>query len=181
MTIKEYKMRQIEEADLAMILAWRNSDQIHSMMLTEHKISREEHWAWFHKMKKHAVATNFIFEYRNKPIGYIGYTDYDTTRRKCAPGAYIGERGIASIDCGFYLMYLAVDYAFNQLEMEYLETTVFSKNLRALRIDQFIGYEIISGINKQYIKNGQLENTVMLSLTKASWLKNHNNRLKLMQ
>lgn len=179
MEIKEYKMRQIEESDLAMILAWRNSDEIHSMMLTEHKISREEHWAWFHKMKKHAIATNFIFEYKNKPIGYIGYTSYDITRRKCSPGAYIGERRVASIDCGFYLMYLAADYAFNALGMECLETMVFSKNVKALHIDQFIGYKIVAEISKQYKKNGQLENAVLLNLTKATWLKNHSNLLKL--
>lgn len=43
--MEEYSVRPLEEKDLRLVLDWRNSERVHSKMLTDHKITWEEHLA----------------------------------------------------------------------------------------------------------------------------------------
>lgn len=42
-----YTLRPLEEKDLPIILEWRNSEKVHSKMLTDHKITWEEYYSWY--------------------------------------------------------------------------------------------------------------------------------------
>lgn len=169
----EYSIRPIEEKDLKLLLKWRNSERIHSVMLTDHKINWDEHCEWFKKVSGYAPKRNFIFEYRGKPIGYMGYTQFDEVNKTCSPGAYLGEDSDdIPIDAAIYLFYYAIDYAFEVLKQKALITTVFKTNKRALRIDGILGYEIIG--SKQVIKNNKIDDIYILEMTKENWSKNRN-------
>ena len=109
--MSEYSLRPLEERDLQMVLQWRNSERVHSKMLTDHKIVWEEHFAWFQRIKDNPIKRNLIFEFLGRPIGYIGYTEYDEEKGCCSPGAYLGETEVP-IDAGITLFYMAVEYAF---------------------------------------------------------------------
>ena len=60
--LSEYTLRPIGEQDLKLVLEWRNSKRVHSQMLTDHKITWEEHYAWFQRMKEQPIKRNFVFE-----------------------------------------------------------------------------------------------------------------------
>ena len=83
--MSEYSLRPLEERDLQMVLQWRNSERVHSKMLTDHKIVWEEHFAWFQRIKDNPIKRNLIFEFLGRPIGYIGYTEYDEEKGCCSP------------------------------------------------------------------------------------------------
>ena len=166
--MEEYSIRPLEEKDLPMVLEWRNSERVHSKMLTDHKITWEEHFAWFQRTRANPVKRNLVFEYRNRPIGYIGYTEYDEEGRSCSPGAYLGERDVP-IDAGITLFYMAVDYAFTELGMQRLETSVFKNNKQAMRIDKFLGYKELPGSEEVFVKNGREEIAVRMFMTRADW------------
>lgn len=163
-----YSVRPLAEGDLRMVLEWRNSDRVHSKMLTDHRITWEEHSAWFARMQESPVRRNLVFEYRGRPIGYIGYTEYDEENKCCSPGAYLGETDVP-IDAGLVLFVTAVDYAFDTLGMRRLETSVFRSNRRAMRIDTVLGYQEMPGRDEVYTKNGREEVAVRMELTRARW------------
>lgn len=164
----EYSIRPLEERDLQMLLNWRNSERIHSKMLTEHKITWDEHYTWFQKMKENPVKRNLIFEFQGRAVGYIGYTEYDEQRKSCSPGAYLGETDVP-IDAGITLFYMAVEYAFSELKMQRLETSVFRSNKQAMRLDLFLGYREISDSDEVIMKNGKAEIAVRMALSRAVW------------
>lgn len=168
--IMNYTLRFIEEKDLPLILEWRNSEKIHSKMLTDHKITWEEHYRWYHCMKEQLIKRNFLFEYNKKPIGYIGYTEFDEKKHTCSPGAYLGESIIAPKDAALCLFYTSIEYAFTELNMLKLNTDVFADNKRALKLDKFLGYEILTSENRFITKNGQEKLTYRLVLDKEKWL-----------
>lgn len=166
--IGDYSIRPIEENDLKLLLLWRNSERIHSVMLTDHKITWDEHYNWFKKISEYNPKRNFIFEYKNEPIGYIGYTDNDEKNKICSPGAYLGNNtDIIPIDAAFYLFYFTVEYAFAVLNQKALITTVFKNNKRALKIDKILGYEITEC--NQIVKNNKIEEIYILKLQKKTW------------
>ena len=166
--MEEYSVRPLEEKDLRLVLDWRNSERVHSKMLTDHKITWEEHFAWFQRSKDNPVKRNLVFCYQDRPIGYIGYTEYDDVNMICSPGAYLGETDVP-IDAGITLFYIAVEYAFAELHMKFLETSVFKSNKQAMRIDKFLGYKEVQGKEEVYIKNGKEEIALRMSISKADW------------
>ena len=166
--MEEYSVRPLEEKDLRLVLDWRNSERVHSKMLTDHKITWEEHLAWFQRSKDNPVKRNLVFCYQDRPIGYIGYTEYDDVNMICSPGAYLGETDVP-IDAGITLFYIAVEYAFAELHMKSLETSVFKSNKQAMRIDKFLGYKEVPGKEEVYIKNGKEEIALRMSMSKADW------------
>ena len=166
--MSEYSLRPLEERDLQMVLQWRNSERVHSKMLTDHKIVWEEHFAWFQRIKDNPIKRNLIFEFLGRPIGYIGYTEYDEEKGCCSPGAYLGETEVP-IDAGITLFYMAVEYAFAELNMKYLETSVFRSNKIAMKIDKFLGYKEIPNSDEVFYKNGKEEVAVRMFMTRDDW------------
>lgn len=168
MFLDTYNIRPLQKEDLKMVLEWRNSERIHSVMLTDHKITWEEHCQWFDKASKNKPCRNLIFEYCNKPIGYIGYTDYNDVEKTCSPGAYLGVVGdYVPIDAAFVLFYKTMEYAFNVLGMDKLITEVFKTNKKALKMDKFLGFEIIQ--ENLVLKSGIEVYTYTMVLDKGRW------------
>ncbi|MCR4818825.1 MAG: UDP-4-amino-4,6-dideoxy-N-acetyl-beta-L-altrosamine N-acetyltransferase [Fretibacterium sp.] len=167
--IGDYSMRPIEEGDLRQILEWRNSDEVHSMMLTDHKITWEEHCRWFEKIQQEPVKCHFVFEYQGHPVGYIGYNDFDESARTCTPGMYLGDRKTAPADAGLYLSYMAGKYAFEELGVEKIILEIFSKNKRALSINNMTGQE---GEHYCIKKSSKRETVVRTETTREEYLKN---------
>lgn len=166
----DYILRPFEDKDLLVILEWRNSDKVHSQMLTDHKITWEEYYSWFQRMKEQPVKRNLVFEYKGEPIGYIDYTEYDDKNHTCLPGAYLGENISTPKDAALCLFYASIEYAFTELNMERLNTDVFADNKRALKLDKFLGDEIIAEDDHYVTKNGREKLTHRLVMTKEKWL-----------
>lgn len=167
--MENYQLRPIAEQDLHLVLEWRNSETIHSCMLTDHRITWEEHFNWFQRMKSQTPKRNFVFAYRGHPIGYIGYTEFDEENHTCSPGAYLAPDAAAPTEAALCLFYTSIDYAFTQLDMIRLNTDVFADNERALKLDLFLGYEIHHEEDHHVIKNGQDKLVYRLILDKDHW------------
>ena len=166
---KEYTMRSIEEKDLGMIFEWRNSPRIHSVMLTEHKITWEEHKQWFEGMKNNPLKRNFVFEYKGIPIGYVGYTDFNTDECTCSPGLYIGEQKNLPPEAGIIIYYMSVVYAFEKFNMKRLDYFVLAKNEISMEISKFLGFKEYSEDNYTIQKDGQEEQVIHLALFREEW------------
>ena len=169
-TKRDYHLRPIEERDLRLVLDWRNSHKVHSMMLTDHEITWEEHCAWFKRMELQPLKRNFIFAYQEEPIGYIGYTEYNEENHTCSPGAYLGNAADLPPDAALCLFYVSVDYPFRYLGMLQLNTDVFADNSRALKLDTLLGYDIVRAQDHMVMKNGQERLAHRLVMTKDKWL-----------
>lgn len=168
--MEKYALRPLEEADLHMVLAWRNSPHIHAQMLTDHQISWEEHSAWFARIKSARPARNLIFLYEGRAVGYIGYTEYDEENKCCSPGAYLGETEALPLDAGLQLFYMCLDYAFGELKMRKVETSVFADNRKAVTLDEFLGYKRLAGKEEYLVKNGQQKLTYRYAMSRETWL-----------
>ena len=165
-----YSIRPLEYPYLKMVLEWRNSYRIHSVMLTDHRITWEEHTRWFQSASQAIPRRQLLFLCDTIPIGYIGYNAFNNNNNSCSPGAYIGEiNGNIPIDAAFYLFLVSIDYAFEVLKVTTLKIEVFKKNKRALKIDKALGYRIVG--ESSVIKNGIAEDIYLLELKLNDWEK----------
>lgn len=168
-TYNQYSMRPIEYADLKMILEWRNSERIHSVMLTDHKITWKEHCNWFDEIKNNPIKLHFVFEYESRSIGYIGYSDFNQEAGTCAPGLYIGDKKDLPPEAGIVIYYMSTAYAFEKLGIKRVDHFTFQKNVAAMTINKFIGFHEFGDDNFTINKNGKEEMIIHLALTLEEW------------
>lgn len=171
--MSDYTVRPLEEKDLQMVLEWRNSDHVHSKMLTNHKITWDEHYAWFHRSKENHPCRNLIFEYQGRAIGYIGYTEYDEEKKSCSPGAYLGVSDVP-MEAVFAIFYMSLKYAFEDLHMDYIESSILQSNKIALMINKKLGCVRLENAYEVCVKGNKEEKAYRYKMTKEEWQKNKN-------
>lgn len=163
MILGDYSLRPIVEEDLKMILEWRNSERVHSMMLTDHRITWEEHHEWFEKIKQNEMPLYFVFCYKNNSIGYMGY-DIDWKNKICYPSLYIGcIKGIKA-NAGIILGKMTINYAFEFLKMHKICAYVLANNERIQKLNNFIGYKNEGYLEQHFLKNGKYIGVIIQSI-----------------
>lgn len=167
--IGDYSMRTIEEKDLEQILVWRNSERIRSVMFTDYIISMQEHLAWFERIKQLKPPVHFVFEYKDRPIGYISYTDIDQRNSTCLSGTYLGEQtGIPDL-AGIVLNYFTEEYAFEKLRMRKTWAYCLAYNKKIIKLGKIFGRQQEGVLKQHVLKNGKYEDVVIMALFYNDW------------
>jgi RimJ/RimL family protein N-acetyltransferase len=82
-------LRQMRNADLGFVLAWRNHEDVKRFMYTQHEISKDEHSRWFARASVDPKRHLLIYQVADSPQGFVNLNE-------SAPG------GIA--EWGFYVL-----------------------------------------------------------------------------
>lgn len=164
----DFQLREMEEKDLEMVLAWRNQPLIRANMYTDHSITLEEHQVWFSRIKKDSTSVYLICEQKGVPIGCVNFVQIDRKNKKAFWGFYLGEE-VGAPGRGSIMEYLAVEYAFGLLRLRKLCAEVFSFNEKVLKLHSKFGFQV-EGIYKQHVlKNDKFEDVVAIALFPEDW------------
>lgn len=166
--LEEAMLREVKEADLRLILEWRNSYRIRSMMYTDQVIPWEEHYAWFQRTKAADTSKHLIFEYSGIPSGVINFTQIDKKNGTAYWGFYIGPsdmpRGIGTI-----LGFLGLSYAFESLNFRKLCAQVFAFNQASVAFHRKLGFSE-EGILKSHVRKlDQYEDVYCFAMFQQDW------------
>jgi len=162
------RLRPLAKADLDMVLAWRNSERVHSFMYSDHIITPSEHKRWFDHLKQTTLAVHLIFEFNNRPIGTVYYTDIDAMNRKCFWGFYLGETNLPS-GTGMVMGILGLEYAFATLQIHKLCGETFVFNTRGTEFFRKLGFRQEGLLKEHVFKNGAYEDVNLYALLEAEW------------
>ena len=163
-------MRPLKESDLRKVLEWRNSEHVHSAMVTDHLITWEEHYNWYKKHEFDRPYFYFIFLYKCREVGYISYNDYDSKKNIIVDsGAYLGERNLPFV-CGLALFFFVCCYGFECLGAEQTRAIVLDGNKTASFINKRLGYKTLTK-EISYYKNEKKEMAHEIFLTKEVYKK----------
>ena len=165
----KYSLRPIHQDDLPTLLAWRNSDRISSEMLTSHEITWEEHEAWFQRICRYDPLRNFVFCYEDRPIGYMGFSDWDEKNKTCSSSSYIGRADEVPIDAGLFLDYMGLEYVFSQTEINKVWSYVFAHNKRAYRLNLLMGYKEEGYLRQHFLQNGKFQDVHVVGILRSEW------------
>lgn len=174
----EFGLREMRESDLALVLGWRNAERIRANMYTDHVISMEEHRAWFARTQPDPTTVNLICEHYGIPIGLVNFVQIDRKNGKAFWGFYLGEeqgpRGRGSA-----MEFLALDFAFTDLDLRKLCCEVFSFNQPVVRLHEKFGFREEGCFRKHVLKNGAFEDVVALAIFREDWDANRERMAKL--
>lgn len=168
--ISKYSLRPVQERDLDLLLAWRNSDRIRAVMYTDHIISMDEHKRWFQALAKGNAAHALIFEKDGRPLGTVNITRINNSDRSCHWGFYLGEAD-APRGSGFTMGYLGLSYIFGTLELDRVTGEAFSFNQASIRFHGKLGFQRERGADRRVLKNGIQVEVFTFSLVRERWEK----------
>ncbi len=137
-------LRLLEEADLAMTLAWRNQSHIRRWFVHSDVVTPEQHERWFKQYIDREDDFVFIIEevgQLKKPVGQVSLYKIDTVNRTAEFGRLmVGDpeakgKGIAKMATSMVL-----EFGLSYLDLELIYLEVFKDNHPAFHIYQSVGF-----------------------------------------
>ena len=145
-------LRRLTHEKIEMLRQWRNDPKIQQYMIYREYITPEMQEKWFEKINN---DNNFYFiiEYEGREVGMINIKDVDYEKRTGEPGIFIYEDKLLNSDVGMRASLCMGDFVWNVLGMESQHIHVNASNKRAVQLNLFFGYEIVSGfVDKEVLQ-----------------------------
>lgn len=130
-------IRMMQQADLDLVLAWRNHPDTRQHMLTQHTISQTEHEAWYTRHAIDPTQQLLIVEEEGKPFGFVRLNTA-LTEKTAEWGFYIAP-GMPK-GSGKKLGNMTLDYAFDALDLQKLTGSVLTHNTRSIQFHKSLGF-----------------------------------------
>lgn len=144
-------LNRLTETDIELVRNWRNDPKISQYMEYREYITPEMQYNWFQKINNEHNYY-FIAEYDNKKIGLINIKDIDMVRKCGETGIFIYDDQYLNGDVSFRCAFCNIDFAFENLNLNFLYGHIMSNNKRAIRYNKALGFclaENQEGITKQ--------------------------------
>src|SRR5436190_12519176 len=166
------RIRHIGEEDLELVLAWRNHATVRESMFTTHEISRQEHLAWWNRVKGDPSKRFCLFLDGDTPLGVVTYYDINQpVSKECYWGFYLGPseampgRNRAAI--WLELEAKALAYAFEEFGCERILCETMAFNKPVLKIHQKFGFKVVKEF--QMPRDGRSLDVVLMSLNPSDF------------
>ncbi|MDK4736454.1 UDP-2,4-diacetamido-2,4,6-trideoxy-beta-L-altropyranose hydrolase [Rhizobium sp. CNPSo 3490] len=160
------RLRRVGEADLDLLLEWRNDNAIRMSMLTQDVIDPDEHRAWFDKAAISADRRLLIFERGGEPSGFVNFR-IDPANRTATWGFY--KAPAAARGTGRLLGKAALDYAFGQLGLHKVWAEVLPSNEASNGMHVSLGFRQEGKLREAYKIGGSYSDVVYYGLLEQDW------------
>jgi len=161
-------LRPLTEADLPMVLAWRNAPEVRRNMFTSHEITADEHRAWFDRVGDDPQSRWFIYEDpHGAPQGVVYFTQLRAENKSAFWGFYSGtsrKRGT-----GTKMGLEALDKAFGEMCLHKLNADVVCGNDPSISFHKKLGFSQ-EGLFRDYHYDGEkYVDVVRLGILATEW------------
>lgn len=159
-------LRPMTEADVAMVLEWRNHPDVRRHMFKQAEIPLAEHERWFRGAAAESTRNLLIFEVDDIPRGFVNIHRLDVG--EATWGFYLAPD--APKGTGRLLGRASTDFAFGVLHLEKLWGEVLPGNAASHRFHLRQGFELQSVVPEKMIAGQRWENVRRYLLTRGDWL-----------
>lgn len=160
-------LRLIKDSELQLMLSWRNDPAVRENMYTTHEIALEEHLYWWERVRNSEVHKYFMYECNDTPLGIVAFNHIDKASRHSSWAFYASPS--APRGTGSKMEFLALDYAFGELELHKLHGEVLAFNERVVKLHQKFGFKIEGVLREQHISGGEFVDVVRVGLLAREW------------
>ena len=165
-----YRLRPMSKKDLELVREWRNRPEIRNNMYTTHVISKEEHYAYFENVWNDMTKRYFICENQDgNPAGVVNFVNIDTKNKSAFWAFYSGDlkkRGV-----GKWMEYLALDYAFESMDLYKLSCEVLDFNYEVVKFHRKFGFKLEGIFRRHHYIGDRFADVYRLSMFREDWLK----------
>lgn len=162
-------LRALRQEEIELILSWRNAPEVRANMYTNHEITLEEHLAWWGNVSKSESHQYFMYEFEGRPLGVVGFTGINHRQENATWAFYSSPK--APKGTGSKMEFLALDYAFDRLDLHKLHCEVLAFNNSVIKLHEKFGFKV-EGILREHYKaaDGCFVNIYVLGLLAHEWV-----------
>lgn len=160
-----------KETDLENCQRWINDPEIRKYLKRFLPTSKQVEAEWFDNLSKDKDSVVLAIETLDgKFIGTMGLHKINWKDRTTVTGALIGEKAYWGKGYGTNAKMILLDYAFNQLGLRKVCSSVLAFNKRSLQYNLHCGYKIEGIRKKQIFRNGSYWDEILFAVFKEDWL-----------
>jgi UDP-4-amino-4,6-dideoxy-N-acetyl-beta-L-altrosamine N-acetyltransferase len=167
--MKDIALKPLEENDLDMVRAWRNSPEVKAYMYSENEISKEEQAAWFAKIKNDATSKYWIINYQDRPLGVASLTGINPLFQSCYWAFYIGDSSVRGGGIGAKVEYNVLRFVFEEMKLNKLRCEVFSFNEKVIKMHEKFGFRREGYYREHCKKDKEFKDVVALAILSSEW------------
>lgn len=166
--IGDFQLRSLEKKDLELILKWRNTKEIRTIMYEDHEITIDEHLKWYEKLEMNDTKVARLLTYKEKPIGFVNFTKIDEMNQTCYWGFYIGEKQSVR-RAGTVLGLLALDYIFETKGIHKVCAEIIESNRISLNFHQKLGFQEDGRYENYICRDNDYMDVITMTLFHEQW------------
>lgn len=161
---RSYFLRGLNFKDKEYLLNWNRDEEIRRLTGALYSVSEIEHEEWF-KNKSISKTEKMwcIVDFNSKePIGVVGLKNFDYISRNSELYIYIGEKKFWGKGIGSKVTSQVLQIAFENLNLHKVYLSVFSYNLRAIKMYEKIGFQVEGELIDNVFRDGKFHNTFIM-------------------
>jgi UDP-4-amino-4,6-dideoxy-N-acetyl-beta-L-altrosamine N-acetyltransferase len=157
-------LRPLAASDLRRCVKWFSDPRVLQFLGRSRPVTLAEEERWFRDYERRTDEQIFAIEVEDTHIGNLGIHRIDGTNRKAEIGIVIGEPDYWDRGFGTEAMVVALQYAFEVLQLHKVSLEVLEYNERAIRTYGRLGFQR-EGVHREDVyKDGRFVNVVRMSL-----------------
>ncbi|CAB4707229.1 MAG: UDP-4-amino-4,6-dideoxy-N-acetyl-beta-L-altrosamine N-acetyltransferase [Actinobacteria bacterium] len=163
-------LRAVHIEDEEKILTWRNSPDVAAFMYRDDPISPAEHSHWFQSIISDTESSVVrVLEHNSVASGLSSLSKIDLRHKSCEWGGYLAPNIDRGGGIGRAMLFLALQQAFEELELNRVVVEVLVGNHTALKL-----YESIGFVREGYLRerawhtSGPID-VISLSMLRKDW------------
>ena len=173
---EKVNLRAIEKSDIRLFLGWFNDPEVIQYLQVYLPVTELGEEKWHERMSLSEKDVVLIIEAIkgdgiNIPIGSCGLHGINFKDRSATFGIAIGEKDYWSNGYGTEAARLLITYAFEQLNLRRISSSVYDFNERSRKMQEKIGFKIEGARREAIYKNGRYADEIILGLLKKEWKK----------
>ncbi|NUT79799.1 UDP-4-amino-4,6-dideoxy-N-acetyl-beta-L-altrosamine N-acetyltransferase [Pseudomonas brassicacearum] len=161
------QLREINTAELELMLSWRNAPNVRANMYTRHEISLKEHLAWWERVQLRDDQLYFMCEIDGKPTGIVGFNDLDLVNSISSWAFYAAPD--APKGTGSKMEFLALDHAFKHMRLHKLMCEVLAFNAPVIKLHQKFNFKVEGVLREHHSVNGEYVDVYKLGILSREW------------
>jgi UDP-4-amino-4,6-dideoxy-N-acetyl-beta-L-altrosamine N-acetyltransferase len=162
-------LRLLVEADLPLVLSWRNATEVRQNMYSNHEITEAEHREWFIRLKADTQSRWFVhMDDSGQPDGVVYFTQIQLGSGSAFWGFYADPS--AAPGTGTLLGIDSLDKAFLDMELHKLNAEALVSNTASLRFQKKLGFQQ-EGLFRDFHFDGEhYVDVVRLGIIATEWV-----------
>lgn len=163
-------LRPIRESDTAIIVRWRNSDEVRNHCMTKSGITKESHMRHYKENVLTGKYVQFIVERIDEETGLASYPiatvylkDFDNENKRCELCIFTSNDVEWNAEGQSIAIRMLLDKAFNEYGMHKIYSYVFEKYSVEIELLKKAGFSIEAVLLEEAYANGKFENVIRLS------------------
>jgi UDP-4-amino-4,6-dideoxy-N-acetyl-beta-L-altrosamine N-acetyltransferase len=165
-------IRPMNKKDLEEVLVWRNHPSIRNNMLSQHKISKEEHIKWFESTISNSNKIPMIYEEKGIAMGYVNF-NLNSSNCYADWGFYTSPD--APKGTGMSLGINALNYAFEKLNLNKLCGQALNKNTASINFHLKLGFTQEGILKGQYKQDSKYQDIICFGFLRKDWINKMDN------